>query len=146
MLIHNRDLVRGLMTGLCLILVGCGGDKVTEVLSGQVLLNGQPVRYVTVILVDADGKEYATGTNVNGQYVIVGLPKGQVKARFQGGTGAVVNGPVDPQALARKSDVPPPANGPLVATEIPAKYYHLDSGLVVYYGGGKESFDFRLTL
>jgi hypothetical protein len=111
---------------MCLAaLVGCSGSGKPGSLSGTVKFNGQPARYVTVVVTSADGKTAGGTANENGVYLIPDPPKGTLKFQILGGRGGN-------------------RQGSTVAT-LPPRYARPDNGLGLEYTGGKKTFDIELT-
>lgn len=58
-------------------LAGCGGGKTAA--KGKVTLNGKPVVWGSVTLVDSHGQYYSGPIDLNGNYAVEGVPAGPVK-------------------------------------------------------------------
>ncbi|HTU21065.1 MAG TPA: hypothetical protein VMG10_23635 [Gemmataceae bacterium] len=120
-----------ILVPLVLGLAGCEGKsgRSSEVLTGRLMLNDQPVSHATVVASVGD-KEASTPTAKDGTYTLYDPPKGTL--RFK-----VYTIPPPPPGMP----TPPSLPGQPV---IPARYQSFDNELSFQYAGGKQVFDITL--
>ncbi|MBN9520447.1 hypothetical protein J0H58_18280 [bacterium] len=108
---------------------GCAGESAdpngpTEVLSGTVRLNGEPVDFVMLVATGPDGKSVTGPSLPGGRYRIEKPPAGKLRFKFASA----------PPGGAPKSGGPP-------RSAIPPKYFTDQNDLSFEYTGGSKSYD-----
>jgi hypothetical protein len=110
---------------------GCGepADPAgpTEVLSGTVRMNGEPVDFVMLVATGPDGQSVTGPSLPGGRYRIEKPPAGKLKFKF----------------AAAPPGAPPGAGGP-PKSSIPAKYFTDRNDLSFEYAGGAKVYDITL--
>jgi hypothetical protein len=147
----------GLLAGLALLPLGCGGG--TGTVTGKVLFNDQPLPSGTVVFTNADGKGSQTAEiQPDGTYKIEKMPTGPAKVAVMTAPSATAEGRVPgPQP---KMPTPPPDKVPEGAdpgkvygnkpqakkyVKIPEKYADAEkSGLTVTVGSGSQEWNIPL--
>ncbi|HEY1186939.1 MAG TPA: hypothetical protein VGE74_04745 [Gemmata sp.] len=143
---------------LVLALAGCSGNRsginTGGKLTGQVTLNGKPIKGGNVLVVSEDGKFSASGyVNGEGTYTVPEPPLGKVRIALQT---SHLRGSMVPKGTGPKSGgsnegsrgmvMPNPKEIGLEFTEIPAKYENPStSDLRFEVKGGDETHDLQLT-
>ena len=113
--------------------VGCGGPLTV---TGTVKYNSKPLTRGQISFVGADGKSASGTINADGTYVVIGVPRGEVKVSV---TSYHVEG-------EDKFGLRPLKTAPPMKSAIPKKYNDpATSGLRYTIDGRKKTIDFELT-
>lgn len=121
---------------------GCGksGSGGKDTVSGKVTLNGQPVAG-QVVFIGSDSKEYMSPIGADGNYQVIGVPKGEATILVKG-----IGTPAAPKAGPGKEkppEMPGMAGGGGAAP--PVKYSTAAGGLKVSVTGGEQKHDIPLN-
>lgn len=112
------------------LLTGCSGEPPepagTNVLTGTVKMNGEPVDFVMLVVTGSDGKSASGPSLPGGRYRIENPPTGALRFKF--------------------AAAPPGAGGPTAAPKsaIAPRYFTDRNELAVEYPGGAKTFDVEL--
>lgn len=123
-------------------IAGCGksGGGAKDSVTGKVSLNGQPVSG-QVIFIGSDNKEYGSPIGTEGNYQIIGAPKGEATILVKALGATMTPGPKGPGGKAPEMPGMPATSG---ATAPPARYGTAAGGLKITITGGEQKHDIEL--
>jgi len=139
-----RSLLAGVLVAFVAV-VGCGPSGPSDVVTGKVSLNGQPVTG-TVVFVAADGKTVEGVAGPDGNYMISNPPKGEVSIIVKAMPGMGGPGPAMPKDMTGKDAMGKTAGGMGQAVAPPGKYASQNNGLSKFtVTGGKQTHNIDLA-
>ncbi len=123
------------LAAACLLLVGCGGESVTDV-QGNITYNGKPVTFGLINFKPATGQPLGGAIQPNGTYSFE-LPPGEYQVRIES---------PDPEMAGYKEGDPPPTPGKQPQGQVPPEFANYDtSGLTATIGtDSPQQLDFTL--
>jgi hypothetical protein len=127
-----------LMSAAVFLAAGCS-QKGT--VSGQVTLNGAPVRGGVVTFLGEDNQPRIANINSEGEYSVTGVPLGTARITVTS-LGTSVAMPRTMYALRDLHGLPQP---PAAAPQLPRKYANPENGLTWVVEKGDQKFDIALT-
>lgn len=124
-------------------IIGCGDGIPSNVVSGTVRLNGEPVNG-TIHFVGQDGKEVMSPVGpAGGAYTVMNPPLGDVTILLKPALGSVAAPPAPPGSVTGPEMPGMPKTSASVSP--PAKYGEASGGLKYSVKPGKQVHDIELT-
>ena len=136
----NRSVFACMTFVAALVFAGCGGGSKGggDNVSGKVTFDGKPVAG-QVVFVGSDRKEYPSPIGPEGNYQIIGAPKGEFTILVKGTLGAAPTA----KGGAKTPDMPGMTGVAGIAP--PVKYATAAGGLKLTVTGGNQKYDITLT-